>query len=342
MTDWSLPFARAAARMYGGAASLRRELRQRAALHLERPVVSVGNLAVGGRNKTPVVATLARLLHSWGERPAVLSRGYRRRKPTRDVVVVRDADHMRASLEESGDEPFMLARELPGCCVLVHPQRYVAGAFAEAHLDCTVHILDDGFQHVQLARDVNLVLVTLDDVRNGEVLPAGRLREPVTALEHADAVLAVDASAAQMYLAMGRDDELPVFEVRRHHGVPRPISGVADFSRLPDMPVLLLTAIASPERVAVDLRESGWQITDHVRFRDHHLFSADDIAAVVHRATSSGAQAVVTTAKDAVKLERWLPMELPVAVIPLEVSIEPSDAFPAWLRDRLSCEPEGA
>ena len=142
-------------------------------------MVSVGNLAVGGRNKTPVVAAIARMLHGWGERPAVLSRGYRRESPSRDVVIVRDAEHMRASLAESGDEPFMLARELPGCCVLVDPLRARAGQMAEQDLQCTVHVLDDGFQHVQLARDANLVLLTLDDVLHGEVLPAGRLREPL-------------------------------------------------------------------------------------------------------------------------------------------------------------------
>jgi tetraacyldisaccharide 4'-kinase len=342
VTDWSLPFARAAARMYGGAASLRRELRQRAALKLQQPVISVGNLAVGGRNKTPVVAAIARLLRSWGERPAVLSRGYRRRTPSRDVVVVRDAEHLRATVDESGDEPFMLARELPGCCVLVHPQRYVAGAFAEQSLDCTIHVLDDGFQHVQLARDVNLVLVTLDDVLHGEVLPAGRLREPVEALRHADAILAVDASAAQLFLALGCGDEQPVFEVHRHLGHPRPISGVADFSRLQDMPVLLLTAIAAPERVMNDLRAAGWQVADHLAFADHHHFTAADIATITARVAACGAAAVVTTAKDAVKLERWLPIDVPVAVIPLDVVIEPADRFAAWLRDRLSFEPEGA
>jgi tetraacyldisaccharide 4'-kinase len=342
MSEWSLPFARAAARIYGGAASLRRELRQRAPLRLRQPVVSVGNLAVGGRNKTPVVAAIARLLHGWGERPAILSRGYRRRAPSRDVVVVRDADHMRASLDQSGDEPFMLARELPGCCVLVHPQRYVAGRYAEDRLDCTVHILDDGFQHAQLARDVNIVLVTLDDVRSGEVLPAGRLREPVSALEHADALISVDGSAAELFLLLGREEERPVFEVRRHHGPPRPLSGVADFTRLAGTPVLLLTAIAGPERVADDLRATGWQIAAHVAFPDHHHFEAGDLAAIVDRARAAGAHAIVCTAKDAVKLERWLPLALPVAMVPLDVALEPADTFAAWLRARLSLSPEGA
>jgi tetraacyldisaccharide 4'-kinase len=339
---WSLAMLRAAARLYGGGAALRRELRRRQAHRLARPVVSVGNLAVGGRNKTPVVAAIARMLHGWGERPAILSRGYRRETPSRDVVIVRDADGMRASLAESGDEPFMLARELPGCCVLVDPQRVRAGEMAEQSLHCTVHVLDDGFQHVQLARDANLVLLTLDDVRSGEVLPAGRLREPLHALEHADALLAVDTSAARLRLALGRASDVPIFEVRRHHGPVRPLAGATDFSRLQEMPVLLVTAVAEPDRVAADLREAGWTLADVMTFRDHHRYHADDVRLIAGRARGVGAAAVVTTAKDAVKLERFLPLDLPVAVVPLDVVIEPADEFAAWLRRQLSLTPEGA
>ncbi len=333
---------RAAARLYGHGADLRRELRRRAPVRLERPVVSVGNLAVGGRSKTPVVASIARLLHGWGERPAVLSRGYRRESPSREVVIVRDADHMRATLAESGDEPFMLARELPGCCVLVHPRRARAGRVAEHDLGCTVHVLDDGFQHVQLARDANLVLLTLDDVLHGEVLPAGRLREPLHALEHADALLAVDTTAARLRMALGRVPDVPIFEARRHLGPPRPLSGTTDFSRLHDVPVLLVTAVAEPARVADDLRAAGWTLADVVSFRDHHRFRPDDVRLIEARARGAGAAAVLTTAKDAVKLERYLPCDVPVAIVPLDVVIEPVDEFAGWLRTRLSLTAEGA
>lgn len=339
---WTFPMLRAAARLYGRGADLRRALRRTRAHRLARPVVSVGNIAVGGRNKTPVVAAIARMLHGWGERPSILSRGYRREQPARDVVIVRDAEHMRASLAESGDEPFMLARELPGCCVLVDPHRARAGALAESTLQCTVHILDDGFQHVQLARDVNLVLLTLEDVLHGEVLPAGRLREPLHALEDADALLAVDTTVSRLRMALGRTPDLPIFEARRHLGPPRALSGTMDFSRLHEQPVLLVTAVAEPTRVADDLRQAGWTLADVVSFRDHHRYRADDLRTIASRARGVGAVAVITTAKDAVKLERYLPFDLPVAVIPLEVVIEPADEFGSWLRGRLSLDPEGA
>ena len=340
--SWGFAMLRGAARLYGHGADLRRELRQRMPLRLDRPVVSVGNLAVGGRNKTPVVAAIARMLHGWGERPAILSRGYRRERPSTEVVIVRDADHMRASLAESGDEPFMLARELPGCCVLVHPRRLRAGRVAEHDLGCSVHVLDDGFQHVQLARDANLVLLTLDDVLHGEVLPAGRLREPVHALEHADALLAVDTSASRLRMALGRSPDLPIFEVRRHLGPARPLSGTMDFSRIHDEPALLVTAVAEPDRVASDLRGAGWRLADVMSFRDHHRYHAGDVREIAARARGAGATVVLTTMKDAVKLEPYLPCEVPVAVVPLDVVIEPADEFAAWLRARLSLAPEGA
>lgn len=339
---WTFRMLRAAARVYGHGAGLRRELRRKMPMRLARPVVSVGNLAVGGRNKTPVVAAIARMLHGWGERPAILSRGYRRESPSRDVVIVRDGEHMRATLAESGDEPFMLARELPGCCVLVHPRRAHAGTVAEEDLGCTVHVLDDGFQHVELARDVNLVLVTIDDVLHGEVLPAGRLREPLHALEYADALLAVDGSASRLRLALGRTPDIPIFEARRHLGPPRPLCGTTDFSRLHEMPVLLVTAVAEPSRVADDLRRAGWTLADVLSFRDHHRYRAEDAAQIVARARAVEARAVITTAKDAVKLERYLPLDIPMAVVPLEVVIEPVEEFASWLRARLSLTPEGA
>jgi tetraacyldisaccharide 4'-kinase len=340
--SWGFAMLRAAARVYGHGAGLRRELRQRLPLRLDRPVVSVGNLALGGRNKTPVVAAIARMLHGWGERPAILSRGYRRERPSSEVVVVRDAEHMRASLAESGDEPFMLARELPGCCVLVHPRRVRAGRVAEQDLGCSVHVLDDGFQHMQLARDANLVLVTLDDVLHGQVIPAGRLREPVHALEYADALLAVDSSASRLRMALGRSPDVPIFEVQRHLGPPRPLAGTMDFSRIHDQPALLVTAVAEPDRVASDLRAAGWRLADVMSFRDHHRYHAGDVREIEARARGAGADVVLTTMKDAVKLEPYLPCAVPVAVVPLDVVIEPADEFAAWLRSRLALAPEGA
>ena len=122
-------------------------------------MISVGNLAVGGRGKTPMVAAIARALLAMGERPAILTRGYARAQPEDGVVVVRDPDGIRADLARAGDEPLMLARWLPGAAVLVSTDRYLAGRLAEHQFASSVHILDDGFQHLQLDRDIDIVMV---------------------------------------------------------------------------------------------------------------------------------------------------------------------------------------
>jgi len=133
---------------------------------LTHPVISVGNLSMGGSGKTPVVAALARLLRQRGERPVILTRGYGRRDKREGVVVVSDGERVLEPVERSGDEPQLLARTLPGVPVLVGADRYLAGVFAARHFAATVSILDDGFQHVQLERDVDLLLVSVDDLND--------------------------------------------------------------------------------------------------------------------------------------------------------------------------------
>ena len=149
--------------------------RQRA---LNRPVISVGNLRVGGSGKTPAVDYIARLLLAAGERPAILTRGYARKRVQEGVTVVSDGARVLGDLAASGDEPLMLARGLPGVRVLVCADRYLAGVLAERRLDATVHMLDDGFQHLDLARDVDLLVVGEEDL-DERPLPEGRLREPM-------------------------------------------------------------------------------------------------------------------------------------------------------------------
>src|SRR6185436_16645704 len=146
---------------------------------LSRPVISIGNLAAGGRAKTPLAALVATRLRAMGERPAILSRGYGRRDTSDGVVVVRDPDGIRADLDRAGDEPLMLARRLDGVAVLVCGSRYLAGRLAEHHFGCTVHVLDDGFQHFALHRDADLVVIGRADLEGSRTLPTGHLREAI-------------------------------------------------------------------------------------------------------------------------------------------------------------------
>ena len=140
---------------------------------LARPVISVGNLSMGGTGKTPVVAAIADWLIAQGERPAILSRGYARADAADGVVVVSDGTRVLATIDRAGDEPLMLARQVPGAAVCVSPDRYLAGTLAERQLGCTVHVLDDGFQHVELARDLDVLVTTVGEIPQGACHPDG-------------------------------------------------------------------------------------------------------------------------------------------------------------------------
>jgi tetraacyldisaccharide 4'-kinase len=294
----------------------RPDLRRR----LRRPVISVGNLAVGGRGKTPTVATIARLLLEMGERPAILSRGYARRTADEGVVIVRDAGAIRADLDRSGDEPLMLARQLPGVVVLASPDRYLAGRLAEHQLGATVHILDDGFQHLQLDRDVDIVLVGADDLARPVTLPAGRLREPLDTLVAADAILTVDDDVTVEGLA----EDVPVFRTRRRLGEPG--GGI----RRSDT-VFAVAGIASPQRFFDDLHDAGWNAGGTAAFGDHHRYSPRDVAQIFEQARSARASAVLTTEKDLVRLLPFRPFPAVVAAVPLTMEPDPLSEFRQWL-----------
>ena len=303
---------------------------------LARPVISVGNLAVGGRAKTPLVAAIAAHLASVGERPAILSRGYARRRVPDGVVVVRDPAGIRADLDRAGDEPLMLARQLEGVAVLTCADRYLAGRVAEHHFGCTVHVLDDGFQHFALHRLIDIVVIGSEDLDNPRTLPFGRLREPVDALGAASAVIALDETPMQG-LAPGR----PIWRARRvlegarlvePYGAPAPPSGGL---------VVAVAGIARPERFFSDLRVAGWPIARELAFRDHHRYSSSDVARIFRAAREQGADLVVTTEKDLVRLLPFRPFPLSVAWVPLSVRIEPADAFNHWLMASLLSAREG-
>lgn len=296
------------------------------------PVISVGNLAMGGRGKTPTVALVARLLVDAGERPAILSRGYRRASPEEGVVVVSDGTHLRADLARSGDEPLMLARHVRGAAVLVCEVRATAAALAERVLGATAHVLDDGFQHRSLARDIDIVIVSPDDL-DGRRLPFGRLRSPVSALRGAHAVLIDGGEPADVSprLAAVMDvATVPVFALRRSLGAPwwlEPAHGREPLSR--DYgDVVAVAGIAGPQRFADALTRDGWRVAEVLGFADHHPYGARDLARI---ARSAAGRVVVTTEKDAMRLLPLRPLPFAVAAVPLDVAVEPAAAFREWL-----------
>jgi tetraacyldisaccharide 4'-kinase len=283
---------------------------------LPHPVISVGNLSMGGSGKTPVVAALARLLRQRGERPVILTRGYGRRDTREGVLVVSDGERVLEPVDRSGDEPQLLARTLPGVPVLVGADRYLAGVFAGRHFAATVSILDDGFQHVQLERDVDLLLVSVDDL-NDRVVPAGYLRESLDAAQLADAVLVIGAE----------ESVIAVAEVVKHPTIFRVSTRYGHLSSTER--VVAFAGIARPDRFFDALRSLGYEVARELTFPDHHWYTARDISGIQAAARDANTPVIVTTEKDAVRCD------LECAVLPMTVEVEPAAEFERWLMGRL-------
>lgn len=295
--------------LYAQATRIRRRFYERhpeRQRRLSKPVISVGNLSVGGTGKTPVVAAIAQWLIDHGERPAILSRGYARADAVDGVVVVSDGEAIRSSLDQSGDEPMMLSRQVPRAIVCVSPDRYLAGTLAERQLGATVHILDDGFQRLDVARDLDVLVTTIGEIPNGRVIPMGRLREPIDAAARAQVLVVSDATAgAAQSEAWALGISQSCGALRRLAGPvgiwdssPKVIEMGSGFGKL-----IAVAGIANPHRFFQALNESPFSIVDTMTFPDHHRYSAKDIASIAARLKSSDAAGVITTDKDAVRFQ---------------------------------------
>ncbi len=268
------------------------------ARRLAGPVVSIGNLSLGGAGKTPFVILLGRLLAERGLRFDVLSRGFGRRR--RGVRLV----HPGGLPHDFGDEPLLIARQL-SVPVIVGEDRYAAGRLAEEKFGPQLHLLDDGFQHRALARDFDIVLVTPDDARD-RLLPAGRLREPLSALARADAVVLASGAASEDFPAPGK----LLWRVRR---------GLAPVN-IPPRPVAFC-GIARPRNFFLQLRTAGVEPAAHAVYRDHHAYAEKDVRELLALRQSSGAGGFVTTEKDAVNLGGYLSALEPLVVVPVKMEL---------------------
>lgn len=290
---------------------------------LSRPVISVGNLSMGGTGKTPVVLTILQWLLSQQQTPSVLTRGYGRGDAPDGVVII--SSESPPDVERAGDEPVMLARSAPGSVVCVSPDRFLGGRLAE-QLGCTVHVLDDGFQHLELARDLDVLVTTVGEIAGGRLIPFGRLRESREAAQRADVVIVsgatpeqADAEARSLGVARG-------FAMTRRLDTPRRLGG-SDTLEGSAVKVMPVAGIANPERFAMSLGDAGYEVVDPLWFRDHHRYTTKDAAAIAARFRASGAVAVVTTSKDAVRFEALGAPAFPLFEVPLRVDIDRPDEF---------------
>jgi tetraacyldisaccharide 4'-kinase len=255
-------------------------------LRLRWPVVSIGNLSVGGAGKTPLVICLAQLLQREGYGPDVLSRGYGRSQRRAERV------DPAGSADRFGDEPLLIARST-GVPVYVGARRYQAGVLAESERDSPgVHLLDDGFQHRELARDLDIVVMHRSDLQQ-RLLPAGRLREPLASLRRAGVVVLrqEDAELESTVQAHTRPD-CRFWFVRRILALPSPVQRAVAFC-----------AIARPAEFFGGLAAAGAGLAEQVRFRDHHPYTMADIERLAELGRRVGCDAFMSTAKDEVKLD---------------------------------------
>ncbi|MGA0133458.1 MAG: tetraacyldisaccharide 4'-kinase [Opitutales bacterium] len=311
-------------------------------------VVVVGNLTAGGTGKTPVVHKMAQVLARRGRRVAILSRGYKGASDSMlkrfwrwmshgsrpEPLVVSDGVRVLADPDEAGDEPFMLARNLlpDGVVVIVDRDRVEAGRFALRRFGVDTILLDDGLQYLPLRGQINLLLVdSRDPFGNGAMLPRGILREPVSNLSRASYVFITKSD--------GPPDPALVEVIRRHNPQaeivscahrPSSLVSVDDGKETPlgwlrGRKVSAFSGIATPERFEETLVSLGADIVANRRFLDHHAFTDEDLDEVLEQSLSSGAEAIVTTEKDAVRLQARFRPAMPLLFIRLEIEILGSD-----------------
>jgi tetraacyldisaccharide 4'-kinase len=296
---------------------------------LRFPVVSIGNLSTGGSGKTPLTIALASALTQHGFHVDVLSRGYGRQRQF-PVRVAPDG-----TAEEFGDEPLLITRAA-GVPVYVAAQRFDAGLLAEGDATAVavlggkpkpvVHLLDDGFQHRQLARALDILLLDRQDWTDS-LLPAGNLREPLNAARRATviAIPAEDAALEAELRAWGWQG--PVWRLRRKMESPAV-----------DGPVAAFCGIARPQQFFAGLEAGGLQIVLRKAFPDHHRYTAFDVERLAGAARAAGASVLVTTQKDQVRLGKLasvIPASLPLKIAGLRIEVENQDQAIAWLLDQL-------
>jgi tetraacyldisaccharide 4'-kinase len=320
--------------LYAGIMALRALFYRRGVFRCEKlpvPVISIGNLTMGGTGKTPMVMAITRMLQAMGRKPALVSRGYGGR--ARDAVnVVADGRTVLLDVAAAGDEPKLLAESLSGVVVLTGKRRALAGREAIARFGADTIVLDDGFQHLALARDLDLVLFNAQaELQEGRLFPGGVLREGFGALTRAHAVIITGvepetsgkAEGFRRFL-QGRFPGLPVFTSGYRPVALRkePGAETCELHTIKEMPLCGFCGIATPESFRQTLTGLGCRLQGFRSFRDHYQYGRDDLAGMVRWARRRGSRGLITTEKDFVKIVPFCDEGLPVFVLRVELALD--------------------
>lgn len=330
--------------------------------YLGTQVISIGNLTVGGTGKTPVVELFARTLRDRGRKPAILSRGYKSKKlshpqqwqrrldgePIPDEhmpKVVSDGGEPLLKVKYAGDEPWMLAKNLPGVAVVVDKDRVKGGAFAVGELEADTLILDDGLQYLDLAHSTDVVLVDQGSpFGTGQMLPRGTLREPARNLMRADYIFITkcDGSSNEQLIRKMRKFNKNAEIIECTHG-PKHLENLFTGERAPleflnDKYVAAISGIAVPQSFEKILHKLGAQVEFHRVFSDHHSFNQKEIDRFMRRCIERDIEIIITTEKDAVRFMKPAELDVPVYFLRIEVEILKGEEVWNKIIERICCE----
>ncbi len=273
--------------------------------HAEIPVISIGNISTGGSGKTPFTQTIARKLLDIGKRPAIIGRGYKRK--SKGEIIVSNGEEIFTDVQSAGDELFLHAITLHAP-VIANSNRFQAAETAVKKLHCNVILLDDGFQHRQLHRDLDIVLLDEFTVNQNYLLPKGRLRENFSSLKRAD-VIGLQEGIDINLIPYSLQSNQFLVTTKTEAGKPylfnqftqKNIHSPSSQSVIPGK-LIAVSAIAHPDKFEKTLRQSNINAIYHKTFSDHHSYSSKDIIDIVESCNKHSVQAIITTEKDAVKL----------------------------------------
>ncbi|MBI5643296.1 MAG: tetraacyldisaccharide 4'-kinase [Deltaproteobacteria bacterium] len=312
--------------LYGLAIKLRLFLFKRGFLstkELPCKVISIGNITVGGTGKTPMAIHVAGLIRKRNNRVVILSRGYKR--STRDISVVSDGQKILLSAQEAGDEPYLMAKRLKDVPVIVGSDRYLSGMFAVENFNPDVIILDDGYQHIKLKRDLNILLVDAEEgFGNGYLLPRGVLREPLEGIERASIVMVKGGHLTSD--ERSKIQSVPVIPFSYSPSVITDIKTNAskDAGYLKGKKAIAIAGIANPGSFFETLKSLGVKLVKAFTYPDHHLYTNEDIDSI--KKGFLEAELIITTEKDGVKLKGRV-QTLPLYVLSIDVEVKGKEAL---------------
>ena len=307
-------------------------------LSLPEFVISIGNLTLGGTGKTPVTIWLADFLGKRGIKSAILSRGFKGK--SRKTKIICDGVNIIGDVKESGDEPMLMAKKLKDVPIIVGRKRYRSGILAEKNFKSDVFILDDGFQHLALKRDLNILLLNGNNpFGNGRIFPAGSLRESISNINRADIIVMtkIDNFSDEITNEIRKYTQAPIFLMKYNVSCLRTLegNGVILPDELSNLKSIVFSGIADHNYFIKTVIDSGVEILDYIKFSDHHNYKKRDIEKIISSFRKSKADLILTTGKDAVKINGCLWKPYPFYYIDIGVEINDSEKFEKIVMDKI-------